>query len=852
MKKFFMIAAFLFLISSVATPVSANTDADSLAGDPIAGQHQYTDTSTTELGQLKVCKAAGTGVTKGDVFTFSVGNTAYSVPAGYCVLAGQYSLNTQVTIRESIPAGYFVENITVEPSDRTVSKNTSLGEAVVKIGSGITEVSFRNATSTSTSTKTPEPPTPPQGYMQICKQAEGAGVSGYFMFRFATQTSSVPVGSCSNLIFNLTPGTLTVTEDARAGYEISDIYTIPADRLVSKDIHARTATVTILPSGGDASLQTVVVFVNRRAESNPPTNTPTNTPTSTPSPTETGTPTPTTTATGTSTSTPSSTPSPTETGTPTSTPSPTETGTPTPTTTAPPTISDIVPDAGPASGGTVVVITGTNLTGTTGVTFGDTAITTPCIIDSDTQITCTTPPHTSGVVDVTVTTPGGSITVPGGFTYSPQSLPDGWEGSMVVESNRNILTVGRPYFGPQIASYDGYSTGSTEVYLPMLFRQAFGGAYNSEFYIQNIDSAQTANFSIQFFDINGVLSCTLNDSLARFSSKSYSVTGLGCLPVGWVGGAVITSDHNLVAVGHPLIGTQEMTYNSFFGGSTTVYTPMLFNQAFGGDYVSALYIQNLDPTQTATFSLEFYDTAGNLTCTMANQQRAPLAAKGFWLPTETCVPDGWAGGVLIESDRPLAAVARTHVGAEITSYSGIIQVGPSTYVPMLFKNAFDGSYMAALYVQNVDQSNSAQITIDFFSSNGTLTCTMTGTLSPGGARGYWLPAEGCMPNGWAGSAVITSNTDIVAVARPHIGTEVTTYPGLASGGLTAYLPMLFKNGGLNHDYNSALYIQNLENSPADVSIKLFDTVGNLSCVINETFEATSVKGYWLPTLAICP
>ena len=246
------------------TPTPTPTDPPTETPTPTDTPTQ-TPTPTDELGQLKLCKSGGIGVTKGQIFTFTVGNTNYSVAAGYCVLAGQYPLNTQVTIQENIPAGYFVESITVGPDTRTVSKNTALGVVVVKIGSGITEVTYRNATATSTSTKTPEP-IPPQGYMQICKQADGEGVSGYFMFRFANQSRSVPVGSCSSLIFTLTPGTLTVTEDARDGYAVTDIYTIPAGRLISKDVNARTATVTIVPSNGDASTQTVVVFVNRRVE----------------------------------------------------------------------------------------------------------------------------------------------------------------------------------------------------------------------------------------------------------------------------------------------------------------------------------------------------------------------------------------------------------------------------------------------------------------------------------------------------------------------------------------------------------------------------------------------------------
>lgn len=247
------------------TPTQTPTDTPTEPPTPTDTPTQ-TPTPPSESGQLKLCKIMGIGVTKGDIFTFTVNGANYSVAAGYCVLAGQYPLDTQVTIQETnIPAGVFVERIDVAPDGRTISKSVQMGQVVVKIGSGITEVSFRNATATSTSTKTPIP-TVPQGYMQICKQADGAGVTGYFNFRFADQSRSVPVGACSRLIFNLTPGTLTVTEDALNGYEVADIYTIPADRLVSKDLNARSATVTIVPSNGDASTQTVVVFVNRKVE----------------------------------------------------------------------------------------------------------------------------------------------------------------------------------------------------------------------------------------------------------------------------------------------------------------------------------------------------------------------------------------------------------------------------------------------------------------------------------------------------------------------------------------------------------------------------------------------------------
>lgn len=81
-----------------------------------------------------------------------------------------------------------------------------------------------------------------------------------------------------------------------------------------------------------------------------------------------------------------------------------------------PTITSITPNTGAEAGGTSVTITGTNLTGATSVTFGGVAATSVVVVSS-TSITCVTPAHAAGAVDVAVTTAGGTATSVGGFTY---------------------------------------------------------------------------------------------------------------------------------------------------------------------------------------------------------------------------------------------------------------------------------------------------------------------------------------------------------------------------------------------------------------------------------------------------
>jgi len=85
-------------------------------------------------------------------------------------------------------------------------------------------------------------------------------VTGDFTFTFAGKTRTIPVGACTSLIV-VPVGPLTITEVARAGYTVTDIYTTPADRLISENLAGRSATVTIVQ--GNSFTQTIVVFRNR-------------------------------------------------------------------------------------------------------------------------------------------------------------------------------------------------------------------------------------------------------------------------------------------------------------------------------------------------------------------------------------------------------------------------------------------------------------------------------------------------------------------------------------------------------------------------------------------------------------
>ncbi|MEV7180304.1 IPT/TIG domain-containing protein [Kitasatospora sp. NPDC093679] len=119
-------------------------------------------------------------------------------------------------------------------------------------------------------------------------------------------------------------------------------------------------------------------------------------------------------------------------------------------TASPPALSSLTPGQGPAAGGTIVTLTGSNLTGASAVTFGSTAATSFTVV-SATQITATAPPGPAGPVQVTVTTSGGTSNGLAFFLLNAPALtavtPSQGPGGSVVLTGTNLLAASGVSFG---------------------------------------------------------------------------------------------------------------------------------------------------------------------------------------------------------------------------------------------------------------------------------------------------------------------------------------------------------------------------------------------------------------------
>jgi hypothetical protein len=97
--------------------------------------------------------------------------------------------------------------------------------------------------------------------LQICKQSDASGpVSGTFSFTVTgiSGVINVSVGNCVTL-FNIGAGNFTVVEQAVSNTVVSSIVFTGAGTLVSADLAARSATVTVIEVATPATL----TFTNR-------------------------------------------------------------------------------------------------------------------------------------------------------------------------------------------------------------------------------------------------------------------------------------------------------------------------------------------------------------------------------------------------------------------------------------------------------------------------------------------------------------------------------------------------------------------------------------------------------------
>jgi len=264
-----------------------------------------------------------------------------------------------------------------------------------------------------------------------------------------------------------------------------------------------------------------------------------------------------------------------------------------------------------------------------------------------------------------------------------------------------------------------------------------------------------------------------------------------------------------------------------------------------------IFIQNIG-TGDATVSMVFTtgDVGGQAWQTDTGGTIASKASK-YVLYTQFggSISDGWAGAVEVSATEPLAAIVNMFWDAAnngpktAATYTGIDTPALGVYLPNLLK--VDGR-QTRVTVQNTEDAT-ANVTINFFNRNGTGVGQKQDTIPAKSEKTYYLDQESAADfsaTAGTGSAYVTSNKKIAAVASLHWPVASEAYSGVSTGDTTLWVPSVFRRGAPGNWQNySATVVQNLGDAAANVHIQFLNSDNSVQFEMDDTIAPKASAGY---------
>ncbi len=252
--------------------------------------------------------------------------------------------------------------------------------------------------------------------------------------------------------------------------------------------------------------------------------------------------------------------------------------------------------------------------------------------------------------------------------------------------------------------------------------------------------------------------------------------------------------------------------------------PALSNAAYGG-YTTAAYIQNLGAAP-ASVQVNYFDAGGN---PVGSGDSNVIQPNGTWTVRQDngrSFAPGQAGTGVILGSQPLAAFVNEFApgGGDATSYTGITSgVGSTLYAPAIANLAY-GGYTTGIGLVNLATSPT-NITVTYRDGTGVTSATQNlPNVAAGAYQGIYSGTAG-LPNGFAGTATITSSAGSLAavVNETGPGNQFSSYDAVAAGSTTSFAPVALNNayGG----YNTGMGIQNTTASAGTVTITYYTSTG---------------------------
>ncbi len=339
--------------------------------------------------------------------------------------------------------------------------------------------------------------------------------------------------------------------------------------------------------------------------------------------------------------------------------------------------------------------------------------------------------------------PKGSRTV----LYPNFQLPDNWAGAAEVASTEPMAAIVNMFWDGNntAAAYSGLDTPATEAYLPNLLKRT---GRQTRVTVQNTEASQ-ATVSLKFYNRNGVLVGTKDETIAAKAEETYNldnVTECDFSATAGAGSLHITSNTKIAALATLHYPDGSAAYSGVGSGDTIVWAPGIWRKQVAGAWniYSAVVIQNLGAS-AANITVEclkkatqaepnppshvFTDTIASKAAYGINTIAVGTMPPTKWQNMINYMGTNWNGTIKVTStnQQPLAGVVMYfNLGAapDLVAYEAVRNRDATTNalsMPAVYRKRLTQTpaywQWSVTFVQNLDNT-SGSINVKFYDTQG--------------------------------------------------------------------------------------------------------------------------------------
>ena len=250
--------------------------------------------------------------------------------------------------------------------------------------------------------------------------------------------------------------------------------------------------------------------------------------------------------------------------------------------------------------------------------------------------------------------------------------------------------------------------------------------------------------------------------------------------------------------------------------------------AFPFTYTSGFQVQNIDPNNDASVTINFYDVAGAQPVGSTISDTITKGSSKTYFPL-TGLPSGFQGSVVVSSSTKVASVVNilgtgTAGNAAGASYVGAMAGGTPITIPLLMQG--NNGFNTWFSVQN---TGGAATDVMVTYSDG-LTASKT-ALAPGAAVIFDQSTEAHAEKVFSGSVASPTSVPLAVAVVEEDTKTMFAYSGFTAGSTNVVIPLINSN---NSGFLTGTQVMNTGASDTDVTITYTPSTTGTVCTEKQT------------------